>query len=236
VLNSVPLPLGHGRSSPRTPVTTPGSSKSVRILWSSIWLISVGINEGIRELSSLEIDDLNVSMEPEDHIWHKGGCFQSTYSSLLQLLVLKKGSEKDTPSPSPPAATNMPSIVSSTSSHKRPASLDLAAHEPPPKHVNPPHSSTPGLQTPELLPTLPDPRFSDGSGASRESGPEDLTKTFIHNFVSDAIRRLGSEFRTFNWTRSPVGTRLMIGLFSLRNLSDQLGHKIKCISDWEQRS
>ena len=152
-------------------------------------------------------------MEPEDDIGQKGGFFQSTYSSMLQLLVFKKGSERNSASPSPSAATNLPSIVSSSNSQKRPASLDLSAHEPLSKHVNPPHSPPPGLKTPDLPPIIPDPRFSGGSGASRESGPEDLTKTFIHNFVSDAIRRLGSQFRTFNWTRSPIGTRLMIGYF-----------------------
>jgi hypothetical protein len=183
------------------------------LIWLSTWLIIVGINKGICELSSLEMDDLNFSMEPEDDIGQEGGFFQSTYSSMLQLLVFKKGGEGNSASPSLSTTTDLPSIISSSSSQKRPASLDLSAHEPLPKHVNPPHSSPPGPATPDLPPILPDPRFSSGSGASRESGPEDLTKTFIHNFVSDAIRRLGSEFRTFDWTHSPVGTRLMIGYF-----------------------
>ena len=142
----------------------------------------------------------------------KGGKFKSSYSSMLQLLVLKNDSERGSAPVTPSAAAILP-LIPSTSSQKRHVSPDLSVHELLPKHLNPSDFPLPRLQMPSLPPLLPDPRFSSGSGTSKESGPEDMTKSFIQNFVSDTTRLLGSQFRTLNWTQSPVVTRLMSGYF-----------------------
>lgn len=185
-------------------------------------LTSVAINRGIQELRSLEIDDLNDMMDPEDDIGQKIGYFQSTYKTILKLLIFKKSTQRYSASPSAPISPSIPP----SSYHKRPASADLSNQEPLPKRINPLES-----QTPEQPTVLPDPSFTSGSGTSKESGPEDVTRRFIQDFVSDAMVTLGADFRTLSWTQSFVRTRLIDGYFLAICVALTLvGDQIKCIS------
>ena len=132
-----------------------------------------GVDDGVRQLTAIEMDDLNSGAFQKDHIKHVAPQFEGTFKALLRVMSLQDKKERE-------KAVKQSSQVTSTPSQS-------------------PSSQPPEPTTPDQ-PTHPvDPDFTS---LSIESKDEENTRQLLLEYLSNTISVLEEGFRKFAWQRS----------------------------------
>lgn len=161
-------------------------------------LITIGIELGVRQLKAFRISDLVKGKTSRDSIPDKALYFQATYESILDLVCYKKEPSKTTQNESTAATRkrSTTSLHSESSAKKARTSHQATTSKSKAKSKQPENPASP---------------TSPASGLSQETSDEDLTRTFVTDFVRDTLRCLQSKFRTFPWLDADASPHISRG-------------------------
>lgn len=152
--------------------------RNVRLLELGISLNELGIDDGEKQLGSIEIEDLLTRKVKEGAVRKKAVHFQATFGHLITLNIHKKESTS-----SNSMRSNNPNMVGS----KRPANVVSVA--PPAKRAKKTTSSSTGK---EISAPLTGPRDTHGDSVNSKGTvtfcDESLVTKFANDFLEDALR------------------------------------------------
>lgn len=132
-----------------------------------------GVDDGIQQLTAIEMDDLNTGVFPKGHIKRVAPQFEGTFKALLRVLSLQDKKERERPikeASQAPSTTFQPS----TSQTSEPTTPDQPTHP-----VDP-----------------------DFTSLSIESKDEENTRQLLLEFLSNTISVLEEGFQKIAWQRS----------------------------------
>jgi hypothetical protein len=132
-----------------------------------------GVDDGVRQLSAIEMDDLNCGVFPKDRIKRVAPQFEGTFKALLRVMSLQDKKERE-------KATK--ETMQAARTHSQPS------------------SSQPSEPTTPDRPTHPvDPDFTS---LSVESKDEENTRQLLLEFLSNTMSVLEEGFQNIAWQRS----------------------------------
>lgn len=160
-------------------------------------LIHVEVDEGIRQLASVNMDHLNTGQMEADNVKRVAPDFTSMYTSLLNVMAIRETKQRARKAQQASQVSSIPSSSNmTTTSLKRPSDSQEYAGDA--KRVR--TGNTPDRPTKPVDATFSN--TTDKSGNSIEFKDEEHTKELITLLLMNTMSVLESEFRRIEWQQS----------------------------------